>query len=102
MDSAILRGMSSNASNANWILRNGAQSIDCTTFPYAFRTMVNIVKAGVTNKKPVNPNDLRILGPKNPRGERETYSYHKAHELALAQGLLSADGQLNSREFKRR
>ncbi len=89
-------------SNANWILKNGLQSIDCSTFPFAFRTMTNIVKKGITDKKPVNPSDLRILGPKNARGDRETYSYHKAHELALAQGLLSPDGQLNSREFKRR
>jgi hypothetical protein len=94
--------MSSNNSNANWIFKNGAQAIDCTSFPFAFRTMFNVVRKGVADKKPVNTKDLTILGPKNLRGERTTYSYDKATQLATEQGLLTMDGQINSREFKRR
>jgi hypothetical protein len=89
-------------SNANWILRNGSQTMDCTSFPYAFRTMFNIVRKSIENKKPVNTRDLSILGPRNLRGERTTYSYEAASQLASEQGLLTVDGQINSREFKRR
>ena len=89
-------------SNANWILKNGAQKVDCTSFPYAFRAMVGIVRKGITDKKPVNTRDLAILGPKNGRGDRTTYSYDAATTLATEQGLLQSDGNINSREFKRR
>lgn len=90
-----------NSSN-NWILKNGVQSIDCTSFPFAFRTMYNIVRKSIADKKPVNTKDLYILGPKNIRGDRNTYSYDAAMKLASEQGLLTLDGQINSREFKRR
>jgi len=90
------------SSNANWILRTGSQEIDCTSFPYAYRTLFNLIQRGIKDKKPVNTNDLSILGPKNLRGDRRSYSYNDATELATEQGLLTADGQINSREFKRR
>lgn len=89
-------------SNANWIFKNGVQSVDCTSFPYAFRAMHSVVRKGIENKQPVNTKDLTILGPKNGRGEREVYSYFKATQLATDQGLLTAQGEINSREFKRR
>jgi len=88
-------------SKANWIFRNGVQSVDCTSFPYAFRTMFNVVRKGQESKQPVNTKDLTILGPEI-KGEREVYSYFKATQLAQDQGLLTPDGQINSREFKRR
>ena len=88
--------------NANWILRNGVQNIDCTSFPYAYRTMFNIVRKGIVDKKPVDTAKLSILGPKNIRGDRTTYSYASASALAREQGLLDVDGQINSREFKRK
>jgi hypothetical protein len=89
-------------SNANWIFKNGAQAVDCTSFPYAFRTMWNVVKKGIADKKPVDTGSLSILGPKNSKGERESYTYFRAKMLAEAQGLLTAEEQINSREFKRR
>lgn len=89
-------------SNANWVLRNGSQVIDCTSFPYAFRTMFNIVQRGIKENKPVDTASLSILGPKNIRGDRKSYSYFEAQELATEQGLLTVDGQINGREFKRR
>lgn len=89
-------------SNANWIFKNGASSVDCTSFPYAFRAMWNTIKKGVTDKKPVDTSTLTILGPKNGRGERTAYSYFQARKLAEDQGLLTAEEQINSREFKRR
>lgn len=85
-----------------WIFRNGTQDIPCSSFPYAFRTMYNVVRNGIANKKPVSFSTLSILGPLNARGDRITYSYVKATNLAKEQGLLTADDQINSREFKRR
>jgi len=89
-------------SNANWIFKNGAQVIDCTSFPYAFRSMWDTVIKGIANKKPVDTATLFIFGPKNSKGEREKYSYFRARNLAEAQGLLTAEEKINSREFKRR
>lgn len=89
-------------SKANWIFKNGVQSVDCTSFPYAFRAMYNVVRKGTENKQPVNTKDLVILGPLNSKGEREVYSYFKATQLAQDQGLLTPAGEINSREFKRR
>lgn len=87
---------------AIWIFKNNGQSVDCSSFPYAFRTMHNVVRKGIAEKKPVNTKDLVILGPKNSRGERRSYSYSAATQLATEQGLLTPDGQINSREFKRK
>lgn len=89
-------------SNANWIFKNGAQAVDCTSFPYAFRTMWNVVKKSITDKKPVDTKALRIFGPINSKGERKVYSFLEAKQLAIEQGLLTSDEQINSREFKRR
>ena len=88
--------------NANWILKNGGQVIDCSSFPYAYRTMFNIVRKGIADKKPVDTSTLIIFGPKNARGDRTKYSYSTASNLAREQGLLTTDDQINSREFKKR
>lgn len=87
--------------NANWILKNGTQTIPCTSFPFAYRTMFNLVRPA-EGKAPVNSNDLSIKGPANLKGERTTYTYAMATKLAKEQGLLTPDGTINSREFKRR
>jgi hypothetical protein len=88
--------------NANWIFKNGKQNIDCMSFPYAFRTMFNVVRKAIADKKQVSTKDYSILGPKNVRGDRKTYSYDEATNLATEQGLLTVDGQINSREFRKR
>jgi hypothetical protein len=90
--------------NANWTLKNGLATIDCASFPYAFRTAFNIVRKTVEAKKDpgVVIKGILILGPPNARGERNKYTYAQATELAQGQGLLQPDGSINSREFKRR
>ncbi len=45
---------------------------------------------------------LAIIGPPNPKGERTTYSYASAKQMAEGMGLLTPEGTINSREFKRR
>ena len=89
--------------NVNWILKNGLETIDCVSFPFAFRAAFHIVRKGVEAKQ--NRLDLvkkiMILGPKNGKGERKSYSYAAAEALATEQGLLTEDG-INSREFKKK
>lgn len=90
--------------NSNWILKNGTQSIDCSSFPYAFRTAYNLIRKAIEAKQNVSSviNGISIVGPPNAKGERTTYSYDKAKQMAEGMGLLSSDGQINGREFKRR
>jgi len=42
-------------------------------------------------------NKFRIISPL-----KKIYSYHRATDLATDQGLLTPDGQINGREFKKR
>lgn len=88
----------------NWTLKHNNSTIECASFPFAYRTAWNLVRKAVEAKQ--NPasvaKGITIHGPVNGRGERATYSYNAATELATAQGLVTADGSLNSREFKRR
>lgn len=91
-----------NTPEANWILKNGSQKIDYTSFPYAYRTAFNIVRKSILGKKPINTRDLTIQGPKDPRGDRKIYSYDEATRLATDMGLLTPEGQINGKEFKRR
>ena len=91
-------------SNTNWILKNGLQSTDCSSFPFAYRSMFNIVRKAVEAGKSVATasRDLTIVGPPDTRGERTKYTYASATELAKGMGLINANGDINSREFKRR
>jgi hypothetical protein len=84
-----------------WQFRNGTNApTEFTTFPFAFRSMYNLVRQGIENKKPLDTSNFLILGPKNPRGERVQYKYNAAVEFAQSMGLLSADGHINGKEFK--
>ena len=89
---------------SNWILKNGLQSIDCSSFPYAFRTAYNIVRKAIEAKQDPTAvsKGIVILGPVDRHGDRTKYTYLAAMELAKDQGLLQADGNINSREFKRK
>jgi hypothetical protein len=85
--------------NSNWIFDDGVTKNRYTSFPYAFRTMFNAVKKGVEAGK--NRSELtkkfKIISP-----VKRTYTYDQACSLATDQGLLTLDGQINSREFKRK
>jgi len=90
--------------NAMWILKNGSTSVDCTSFPYAFRTAYNLIRKAIEAKQDASAviKGISIVGPPGPRNERTTYSYAAAKQMAEGMGLLTPDGQINSREFKRR
>lgn len=91
--------------NTNWILRHGSLQYDCTSFPFAYRQAFNLVRKQIEAKKPTAAlmADLTILGPAlGPRGERKKYSYAAATQFAQETGLLTPEGTINSREFKRK
>jgi hypothetical protein len=89
--------------NALWILKDGYSQQEFSSFPFAFRTMYQSVKQRVEKGK--NLSDLikgiKIVSPlKDVHGDLRTYSYHAAIDMAKDQGLLTADGSINSKEFK--
>lgn len=90
--------------NIKWIINDGLKQIDCTSFPYAYRTMHTIVKKGVeTGRKYADmARAMSIVGPVASGVKAKTYSYAEATEKARAMDLVSAEGQINSREFKKR
>ena len=87
-----------------WIFKDGCSVTDCTSFPYAYRTMWNTVRKGVEKGRKHDDmiRQMWIISPIRDRnGDLKRYSYSQATEMAKNQGLLSADGQINSREFRR-
>lgn len=79
-------------------------TVECNSFPYAFRAMYNTVQVGVEKGKTVGQmcKNMRIISPlKDLHGDHKTYSYPEAVRMATQSGLLSADGQLNGKEFRR-
>jgi hypothetical protein len=84
-----------------WQFKNGLNTTEFQTFPLAFRTMFNLVKESIENKKPVDTSKFLIVGPKNPRGERNKYNYQQANELAATFDLVQ-DGYINGKEFKKK
>jgi len=87
----------------NWILKIDTQTIECVSFPYAFRTAFNIVRKSIEAGNETKTTDnLTILGPRNLKGERRSYSYASAMRLAIEQDLLTSEGTINSKEFKKK
>lgn len=90
---------------ATWSFKDGATKVECTSFPYAFRMMWNAIKKGTESGKRTKEDMMKsmsILCPiKDPYGYDKVYRYEDAKRMAENQGLLSADGQLNSKEFKK-
>jgi hypothetical protein len=87
-----------------WILKNGASTQEFDSFPYAFRTMYAIVKKAVETKNSDTViKGLSIISPqKDNHGDPRKYNYAAATQMATASGLLTPEGTINSREFKRR
>ena len=88
----------------SWILKDGfLPQQEFTSFPFAFRQMYQSVKREVEKGKNLTEliKGIKIISPlKDVHGDLRTYSYHAAIEMARDQGLLSADGNINSKEFK--
>lgn len=78
-------------------------SYDCTSFPFAYRQAFNLVRKQIEAKKPTAAlmADLTITGPVGHPSSK-TYSYALATQKAMDSGLLTPEGTINSREFKRK
>lgn len=85
--------------NTNWTFNDGLQNYSCMTFPYAYRHMYNALKKGVESGLHYDTmiKRFKIVSPIG-----KEYSYSKATELAKQQGLLTPEGTINSREFKKK
>jgi hypothetical protein len=88
-----------------WIFRDGFKIVECTSFPYAYRTMKQAFDDGI--KEARNKLDMfkkfAIISPmKDAYGDKKVYTWFEATEMAKAQGLVNAEGQINGKEFKRR
>lgn len=83
----------------DWIYDDGAKKQVFSTFPYTFRYMHNAIKKWTENGN--KEHDLtkrsRIIAPYG-----KVYTYEEALELAKAGGIILPDGNINSKEFKRK
>ena len=85
--------------NANWFFNDGLQIHPCTSFPFAFRMMFNQIRKALEAGK--NTDEMtRRFTITSPVGR--VYDYDRATQLATDQGLLTLEGTINSREFKRK
>jgi hypothetical protein len=82
----------------NWTFDDGLQKHSCDSFPYAYRTLYNTLKRSVESG---GDRDTLVRRYKIYSPLKTVYSYRQATELALDQGLLTSEGTINSREFKR-
>jgi len=96
--------------NMNWSFIDGKKVQTCESFPYAFRAMYHAWRRGIEGKdfngNPVPKrlvsemaNSFAIRGPIGHQSEK-TLFYYSACENARMRNLLTADGDLNGREFK--
>lgn len=81
----------------SWIFFDGAKSNECSSFPFAFRSLHFAYKNGLKDGK--SPAAMfKSFYIKSPIGK--IYSYAQAKDLAEATGLLSSAGEINAKEFK--
>lgn len=91
--------------NSIWKLQNGNTITECTSFPYAYRTAWNMVRKAIDEKQDpgVLIRNMKIISPQKDRvGDNKVYSYTEATVMAKSMGLLTPEGSINGREFKRR
>jgi len=93
--------------NSNkWIFKDGASVTECDSFPFAYRIMYNTFHKGLEKNARIGADMVKqmlIVSPvKDNYGKKRTYSYAAATEMAKTSGLLTPEGQINSKEFKNR
>jgi hypothetical protein len=80
-----------------WIFDDGLMKYHHPTFPFAYRAMHNSMKRGV-EQGILKSQVVKRFFITSPIGKK--YSFDSATDLALSTGLLTAEGIINSREFK--
>jgi hypothetical protein len=87
-----------------WIFKDGTRTTEFESFPFAYRAMWNTLKRGVESKTRKYEDMVKgfsITSPLKDRdGHARVYSYATATVMATDLGVLTPDGQLNSREFR--
>jgi hypothetical protein len=92
-------------SNTQWIFKDGFSQTSWNSFPYAYRAMFQALKTGVEKGRKYDDmvKQMVIISPqKDQHGDPRRYNYASATELAKASDLLTAQGEINSRVFKKR
>jgi len=85
----------------NWTLKQqNSKPQDFTTFPSAYRAAQNLIDEAKDNGKYFDTSSITILGPRDRRGDRVTYSYAQAKEMADAQGLYNDNGRPDKRAWR--
>ena len=82
--------------NTIWLFYNGTARYECASFPFAFRMMHSAIRKANETGSSIS-NQVKIVGP-----TKREYNWDQASRLASEQGLLTPDGQLNGREFKKK
>jgi hypothetical protein len=88
-----------------WIFRDGFKTVECTSFPYAYRTMKAAFEQGLKEARTKLDmfKKFAIVSPiSDIHGDKKVYTWFEATEMAKAQGLVNAEGQINGKEFKRK
>ena len=88
-----------------WTFKDGLSQTICESFPYAYRLMYNTLKKGVENGRKYDDmvKQMVIISPqKDQHGDPRRYNYSSATELAKASGLVAPNGEISSREFKKK
>jgi hypothetical protein len=88
--------------NTEWIFKDGASQTTWNSFPYAYRAMFQSLKSGVERGRKYNDmvKQMVIIAPtKDQHGDPRRYNYTSATDLAKSSGLLTPNGEINSREF---
>lgn len=87
-----------------WILKYGVQVTECTSFPYAYRIIHTLIKKAIESNQDTASlmNSIILTGPPNGKGIPMRYNYESATSLAKNMGLLTTDGTINQKEFKKK
>jgi hypothetical protein len=88
-----------------WIFKDGLAEQKHVSFPYAYRAMFNTLKKGVEGGRKYEDmiKQMSIISPmKDAHGDFRRYNYASATEMAKASGLVTAVGEINSREFRKK
>lgn len=86
-----------------WIFTDGSTVLPYDSFPFAYRAMYNTLKVGVEKGRKYADmvKSMTITGPVAPGIKAQTMGYATATQKAKDAGIMTAEGQLNSREFRR-
>ena len=91
--------------NNKWIFKNGlAVDQSFTSFPFAFRAMYHVVRRDLERGRTLADitKKMVIVSPsKDVHGDPRKYNYADASAMAKSTGLLTADGTINGKEFRR-